>query len=133
VTRRARTSERAPRSLPVALSGADAGDPPGLREQVDALFLQWAQLSEEQPAEKAHNGFVGQLQQAGFLKAGSVHVEYTNWHSFFAERMPVLIFPTFCLGAVCLPPAVRRCWSRLTHEAFCSTTVVLLTRDHASL
>ena len=45
------------------------GDPPGLREQVDALFLQWAQLSEEQPVEKQHNGFVAQLQQAGFLKA----------------------------------------------------------------
>ena len=65
---RARASDRPPRALPVALSGEDAGDPPGLREQVDALFLQWAQLSEEQPAEKAHNGFVGQLQQAGFLK-----------------------------------------------------------------
>lgn len=44
------------------------GDPAGLRDQVDALFMQWAQLSEEQPAEKQHNGFVAQLQQAGFLK-----------------------------------------------------------------
>ena len=82
---RARTSDRPPRSLPGALSGEDAGDPPGLREQVDALFLQWAQLSEEQPAEKAHNGFVGQLQQAGFLKARTRPHSAWQWTSRLAH------------------------------------------------
>ena len=65
---RARATERGRPPLPVSLSGEEMGDPAGLRDQVDALFMQWAQLSEEQPAEKQHNGFVAQLQQAGFLK-----------------------------------------------------------------
>ena len=64
------------------------GDPAGLRDQVDALFLQWAQLSEEQPAEKQHNGFVGQLQQAGFLKVPpTMHVSVHRVEAVVQESL----------------------------------------------
>lgn len=66
------------------------GDPAGLRDQVDALFLQWAQLSEEQPAEKQHNGFVAQLQQAGFLKVQPPLQHTHDWVLGFRAQSRVL-------------------------------------------
>ncbi len=43
-------------------------DPLGLKEQVMALFDEWARAIEENPTDKVQAQFVVQLQAAGFLK-----------------------------------------------------------------
>lgn len=47
---------------------ADKGDPIGLREQVAALFDEWARVLDANANDKVHSNFVAQLQQAGLLK-----------------------------------------------------------------
>ncbi|KAK9824056.1 hypothetical protein WJX72_007392 [[Myrmecia] bisecta] len=64
----ARRSPKVPARVLPPVPVVAAGEPAGLKEQVAALFDEWAHLAEEQPAEKVHAAYVGQLQQAGFLK-----------------------------------------------------------------
>lgn len=47
---------------------ADKGDPLGLREQVAALFDEWARLLDATVNDRLHSSFVAQLQQQGLLK-----------------------------------------------------------------